>query len=37
MYTTWLQLAGSDREFCGQVDTNLAGIETHGPLEELLA
>jgi len=37
MYTTWLQLAGSDREFFGQVDTNLAGIETHGPLEELLA
>ncbi len=37
MYTTLMQLAGSDREFFGQVDTNLAGIETHGPLEELRA
>jgi hypothetical protein len=37
MYTTLLQLAGADVEFFGQVDTNLAGIETHGRLEELLA
>lgn len=36
MYTTLLQLTGSDTEFFGQVDANLKDIETHGILEELL-
>lgn len=36
MYTTLLQLAGSDVEFFGQVDSNLKDIETHGILEELV-
>jgi hypothetical protein len=37
MYTTLLQLAGSQRDSFGMADPNLKDFDQHGPLEELLA